>query len=331
MGVAETLVRQTSQQDSSDSSDSADGPSVQIAHLRKTYGPLVAVDDVSLSVAEGEIFGILGPNGAGKTTTVECVMGLRSPDAGSIRVMGLDPGQDREDLHVIVGAQLQESALPPKLRVGEILDLYRSFYRAPADVGELVDALGLAGKRKDYYRSLSGGQRQRLSIALALIGRPKVAVLDEMTSGLDPQARRATWDLIEGVRNRGVTILLVTHFMEEAERLCDRVALIDAGHVVALDSPAGLAARASGGTSVRFVPSAPFDDRLLSRLPEVRAVTRSGSHVIVTGTGELVNAVILTLAAAGVTAREVQIDSSTLEDAFVKLTGRHLHEEGIPA
>jgi ABC-2 type transport system ATP-binding protein len=304
---------------------------VEIAHLRKAYGELVAVDDVSFSVAEGEIFGILGPNGAGKTTTVECVLGLRSPDAGSICVMGLDPGQDREDLHVIVGAQLQESALPGKLRVEEILDLYRSFYSDPVDVGELIDALGLAGKRKDYYRSLSGGQRQRLSIALALIGRPKVAVLDEMTSGLDPQARRDTWDLIEGVRNRGVTILLVTHFMEEAERLCDRVALIDAGHVVALDSPAGLAARASGGTSVRFVPSAPFDDRLLSELPEVRTVTRSGPHVVVTGTGELVNAVILTLATAGVTAREVQIDSSTLEDAFVKLTGRHLHEEGIPA
>ena len=304
---------------------------VEIAHLRKAYGSVVAVDDVSFSIAEGEIFGVLGPNGAGKTTTVECVLGLRSPDAGSIRVLGLDPGQDREDLHLIVGAQLQESALPAKLRVGEILDLYRSFYRDPADVGELIDVLGLAGKRKDYYRSLSGGQRQRLSIALALIGRPKVAVLDEMTTGLDPQARRSTWDLIEGVRNRGVTILLVTHFMEEAERLCDRVALIDAGRVAALDSPAGLAARASGGTSVRFVPSAPFDDRLLSKLPEVRAVTRSGSHVIVTGTGELVNAVILALAAAGVTARDVQLDSSTLEDAFVKLTGRHLHKEGIPA
>ena len=304
---------------------------VEIAHLRKAYGNVVAVDDVSFSVAQGEIFGILGPNGAGKTTTVECVLGLRSPDAGSIRVLGLDPGQDREDLHVIVGAQLQESAQPAKLRVGEILDLYQSFYRDPADVGELIDALGLAGKKKDYYRSLSGGQRQRLSIALALIGRPKIAVLDEMTAGLDPQARRDTWDLIEGVRDQGVTILLVTHFMEEAERLCDRVALIDAGHVVALDSPAGLAARASGGTTMRFVPSAPFDDRLLSKLPEVRAVTRSGSHVIVTGTGELVNAVILSLAAAGVTARDVQLDSSTLEDAFVKLTGRHLHEEGIPA
>ncbi len=232
---------------------------VEIAHLRKTYGGVVAVDDVSFSVAEGEIFGVLGPNGAGKTTTVECVLGLRSPDAGSIRVMGLDPGQDREDLHLIVGAQLQESAQPAKLRVGEILDLYRSFYTEPADVGEFIDALGLAGKLKDYYRSLSGGQRQRLSIALALIGQPKIAVLDEMTTGLDPQARRDTWDLIEGVRDRGVTILLVTHFMEEAERLCDRVALIDAGRVVALDSPAGLAARASGGKTMRFVPSAHFD------------------------------------------------------------------------
>ena len=302
---------------------------VEIAHLRKAYGAVVAVDDVSFSVAEGEIFGVLGPNGAGKTTTVECVLGLRSPDAGSIRVLGLNPGQDREDLHLIVGAQLQESALPAKLRVGEILDLYGSFYREPADIGEFIDTLGLAGKRKDYYRSLSGGQRQRLSIALALIGRPKIAVLDEMTAGLDPQARRDTWDLIEGVRDRGVTILLVTHFMEEAERLCDRVALIDAGRVVALDSPAGLAARASGGKTMRFVPSAPFDDRLLSELPEVRRVTRSGSHVVVTGTGELVNVVILTLAAAGVTAHDVQLDPSTLEDAFVKLTGRHLDEEGI--
>ena len=302
---------------------------VEIAHLRKAYGAVVAVDDVSFSVAEGEIFGVLGPNGAGKTTTVECVLGLRSPDAGSIRVLGLDPGQDREDLHLIVGAQLQESALPAKLRVGEILDLYRSFYREPADIGEFIDTLGLAGKRKDYYRSLSGGQRQRLSIALALIGRPKIAVLDEMTAGLDPQARRDTWDLIEGVRDRGVTILLVTHFMEEAERLCDRVALIDAGRVVALDSPAGLAARASGGKTMRFVPSAPFDGRLLSELPEVRGVTRSGSHVVVTGTGELVNVVILTLATAGVTAHDVQLDPSTLEDAFVKLTGRHLDEEGI--
>src|ERR1700759_5185394 len=209
-------------------------PAVEIRHLRKTYGPLIAVDDVSLSVDEGEIFGILGPNGAGKTTTVECAIGLRTADSGSIRLLGLDPRTDRDEIHEIVGVQLQSGALPGKLRVGEILEEYRSFYREPADVNELIEVLGLGAKRGDYYRSLSGGQRQRLSVALALTGRPKVAVLDEMTTGLDPQARRDTWELIEGIRDRGVTIVLVTHFMEEAERLCDRVALIDAGKGVAI-------------------------------------------------------------------------------------------------
>jgi len=304
-------------------------PAVEIAHLRKTYGPLVAVDDVSFSVAEGEIFGLLGPNGAGKTTTAECAIGLRTPDAGRIRLMGLDPHADADAarLHETVGVQLQASALPPKLRVSEILDMYRSFYRHPADVGELIEVLGLAGKRKDFYKSLSGGQRQRLSVALALVGRPKIAVLDEMTTGLDPQARRDAWALIEGIRDRGVTIVLVTHFMEEAERLCDRVALIDHGRVVALDTPAGLATRARGGKSVRFAPSAPFDDGLLTALPEVTQVEHKGQHVVVTGTGELVNAVILALAAAGVTARDMQLDSSNLEDAFVKLTGRQQDKE----
>jgi ABC-2 type transport system ATP-binding protein len=310
-------------------SQAATGPAVEIAHLRKTYGPLVAVDDVSFSVAEGEIFGILGPNGAGKTTTAECAIGLRSPDSGTIRLLGLDPHADRAEVHEIVGVQLQASALPAKLRVGEILDMYRSFYRQPADISELLEVLGLTGKRTDYYKSLSGGQRQRLSIALALIGRPKIAVLDEMTTGLDPQARRDVWELIEGVRDRGVTILLVTHFMEEAERLCDRVALIDNGRIAALDTPASLAARASGGKSVRFLPSAPFDDRVLTELPEVSRVEREGQHVVVTGTGELVNAVLFALAAVDVTARDVQLDSSNLEDAFVKLTGRHMDKEGV--
>src|SRR6202522_586702 len=299
----------------------ASAPAVEIAHLRKTYGPLVAVDDVSFSVAEGEIFGILGPNGAGKTTTAECAVGLRSPDSGTIRLMGLDPHADAARIHEIVGVQLQASALPDKLRVGEILDMYRSFYREPADVGELIEVLGLAGKRKDYYRSLSGGQRQRLSVALALIGQPRIAVLDEMTTGLDPQARRDAWELIENIRGRGMTILLVTHFMEEAERLCDRVALIDNGRVVALDSPASLAAQARGGKTVRFLPSAPFDDRLLIQLPDVARVQHQGQRVVATGTGHLVNTVILTLTAAGVTALDVELDSSNLEDAFVSLTG----------
>ena len=303
------------------------GAAIDVRHLRKAYRATVAVDDVSFSVREGEIFGILGPNGAGKTTTVECVIGLRRPDAGDIRVMGLDPQADREELHVIVGAQLQASALPGQLKVSEILDLYHSFYPDAADLGEIMDSLGLAEKRNAYYRSLSGGLKQRLSIALALIGDPKVAVLDEMTTGLDPQARRDTWQLIEQVRDRDVTIILVTHYMDEAERLCDRIALLDRGRIVAIDTPEGLAGRAGVDKRVRFAPSKSFDDRLLTGVPEVSKVERDGGHVIVTGSGDLANAVILTLAAVGVTAGGLHLDTASLEDAFVALTGRHLHDE----
>jgi ABC-2 type transport system ATP-binding protein len=305
------------------------GPAIEVSHLRKTYGPLVAVDDVSFSVAEDEVFGILGPNGAGKTTTVECMIGLRNHDAGLIRVMGLDPHRDGEDLHAIVGVQLQTSALPAKLKVGEILDLFHSFYQHPADLEEIMGTLELTEKKNDYYQSLSGGLKQRVSIALALIGNPKVAVLDEMTTGLDPQARRDTWQLIEHVRDRGVTIILVTHYMDEAERLCDRVAMMDHGRTVAIDTPEGLADRAGVAKRVRFVPSAPFDDRLLTDLPGVRSVEHDGEHVIVTGSGELANVVILTLARAGVTAADLHLDSANLEDAFVQMTGRHIHEDQI--
>jgi ABC-2 type transport system ATP-binding protein len=304
----------------------AGGPAVEISHLRKTYGALVAVDDISFSVTEGEIFGILGPNGAGKTTTVECAIGLRSPDWGTIRLMGIDPQANKARIHQITGVQLQSGAFPAKLRVGEIIDMYRSFYRHPADVGQLTGALGLADKRKDYYRSLSGGQQQRLSVVLALIGAPRIAVLDEMTTGLDPQARRDAWELIEHVRDSGTTVLLVTHFMEEAERLCDRVALIDSGHIIALDTPAGLAAHATGAKTVRFLASAPFDESLLTGLPEVTAIEHDGHHIVVTGTGELATAVIVAMHAAGIEAQDVRIDASTLEDAFVRLTGRHLQE-----
>lgn len=299
-------------------------PAVQISHLRKTYGETVAVSDLSLSVTEGEIFGILGPNGAGKTTTVECVIGLRHPDSGSVQVMGLDPAQAPEQLHLIVGVQLQASVLPAKLKVGEILDLYQSFYPRAADIDELAETLGLTEKRGEYYRSLSGGQKQRLSIALALIGQPKIAVLDEMTTGLDPHARHDTWNLIEHVRDRGVTIVLVTHYMEEAERLCDRVALLDQGQIVALDSPQGLARQAAGAKQVRFVPSGPFDDRLLTDLPEVTGVKHYDGQVQVSGSGDLVTAVIITLDGAGVIAHDVELTATNLEDAFLRLTGHSL-------
>jgi ABC-2 type transport system ATP-binding protein len=302
---------------------------IEVTHLRKCYGELVAVDDVSFSVAEGEIFGILGPNGAGKTTTVECIVGLRQPDSGSIRVLGLDPQVDGPELHELVGVQLQDSLLPGLLRVQEILDLYRSFYRNPADVDDFMEILGLDGKRNARYKTLSGGQKQRLSIALALIGQPKVAVLDEMTTGLDPAARRGVWDFIEKVRDRGTTLILVTHFMDEAQRLCDRVTLINHGRIVAAGTPEQLAEQVGGGKRVRFVPGRPFDDDLLTGLPEVSRVERHGSHVVVSGSGQLVNAVLKALAAADVTADDVEMESATLEDAFVQLTGSQLHEPDV--
>jgi len=264
---------------------------IEVANLHKRYRSIVAVEDVSFSVSEGEIFGLLGPNGAGKTTTVECVVGLRVPDAGTIRVRGLDPLVDHAALPEQVSVQLQESALPPKLRLGEALSLYASFYLRPDDPEGLIETLGLSDKREAYFRDLSGGQKQRLSIALALIGHPAIAVLDELTTGLDPQARRDTWDLIEEVRDRGVTIVLVTHDMDEAEHLCDRVALVDAGRVVAIDTPAGLAESAAGGKRVRFRPSAPFDEALLTRLPEVRSLEQDEGWVLATGEGDLARGV----------------------------------------
>jgi ABC-2 type transport system ATP-binding protein len=214
---------------------------IEVERLRKQYGAKVAVDDVSFTVAEGEIFGLLGRNGAGKSSTVDCVAGLRAPDHGRIRVAGLDPRRDQRELRHLLGVQLQESALPYKLTVAEAMRLYASFYRTPADIAGLLDMLDLTEKRNTRYRKLSGGQKQRLSIALALIGRPRIAILDELTTGLDPVARRDTWALIDDIRNQGVTIMLVTHFMTEAERLCDRVAILEAGRVAAIGTPAELA------------------------------------------------------------------------------------------
>jgi ABC-2 type transport system ATP-binding protein len=298
---------------------------IEVSRLRKVYGATVAVDDVSFAVHAGEIFGILGRNGAGKTTTVECITGLRTPDRGEISVLGLDPRRDRRELHERVGVQLQESAVPDLMRVQEAVELYASFYREPADGRELIASLGLQDARHTYFKHLSGGQKQRLSIVLALIGQPEIAVLDELTTGLDPEARRDTWRLIEGIRARGVTIVLVTHFMEEAERLCDRVALIDHGRVVALDRPAALAVAATTSKRVRFTTAQPFADELLSALPEVRSVERHGPEVAVTGSGDLVTAVVLALHAAGVHAEDVQTETANLEDAFLALTDETAH------
>jgi ABC-2 type transport system ATP-binding protein len=222
---------------------------LELAGLRKSYGRKVAVDGLSLRVAEGEIFGILGPNGAGKTTTVECAEGLRRPDGGSIRVFGIDPYRDRAAARRLVGAQLQESQLPDKITVAEAIGLYASFYPEPADTEALIARLGLTEKRGTRYRKLSGGQKQRVSIALALVGRPRLVFFDELTTGLDPAARRESWQLARELRDDGVTVLLVTHYADEAERLCDRVALIQAGRLTACGRPEELISRAVGGNS----------------------------------------------------------------------------------
>jgi ABC-2 type transport system ATP-binding protein len=295
---------------------------IEVSNLHKAYRGKVAVQDVSFAVAEGEIFGILGPNGAGKTTTVECVAGLRVPDSGTIRVLGLDPRRDARELHTQVGVQLQESQLPERLKVWEALHLYASFYPDPLDWEQLIDDWGLSEKRDAPYGKLSGGQKQRLFITLALVGNPRVVFLDELTTGLDPQARRETWGLIERLRHAGVTVVLVTHFMEEAERLCDRLAVIDDGTLVALDSPAGLVSKVDDRQRIRFRVPGPFDDRLLAGIPEVSKVAQEGNHIVVTGRGDLLYAVTSILARNQIVAADLRVEQANLDDAFVALTGK---------
>lgn len=303
-------------------SAAADTPAVRVTHLRKTYGTTVAVDDVSFDVAHGEIFGILGPNGAGKTTTVECLAGLRTVDGGTVRVLDHDP-QDPTDALTVrerLGIQLQESQLPAKLRVHEALALYASFYDDPDDPDRLITLLGLEDRRNTAFDALSGGQKQRLSIALALIGKPKVAILDELTTGLDPHARRETWDLVERVRDDGVTIILVTHFMDEAERLCDRLVVIDQGRVVAQGTPAELTGASGESRSFRMRLPGPHPDLgTLTALPSVTSATPVGEEIEVTGSRTVLPDVIIALHALGIVPDEVRTRTRSLEDTFVAL------------
>ena len=294
---------------------------VAVEHLVKRYRDFTAVDDISFSIADGEIFGIIGPNGAGKTTTVECISGLRVPDSGSITVFGLSPQHDRDRIRELVGVQLQQSALPPRLEVGEAVELFASFYPNSLEPRDLLESLGIRQIERAKFKNLSGGQKQRLSIALALVGNPRLAILDELTTGLDPEARRETWALIERIRNRGVTVILVTHFMDEAERLCDRIALIDRGNLRALDTPEALAAQA-GGHRVSFVPSSPVDDQTLLAVPGVSQIERKERYVTVTGAGDLAASLIEALGRIGVRLSDIEARRGSLDDAFVKLTSR---------
>jgi len=302
-------------------------PVVSVSHLGKSYGSTVAVDDVSLEVREGEIFGLIGPNGAGKTTTMECVEGLRRADRGTISVLGLDPRRDAATLQQRIGVQHQEAHLQKRIKVWEAVDLWCSLYSRVLDADELLARLGLESKRNAWFMTLSGGQKQRLFIALALIHDPEVVFLDELTTGLDPQARRAIWELITGIRDRGKTVFLTTHLMEEAERLCDRVAIIEHGHLIEEGTPAELVGRHCPERGVVFTTNGTDLSSRLSELPAIVSVDVAGATHTLRGEGDdFVTDVINFIAAEGVHVSGFRTEVPTLEDVFLKLTGHGIRD-----
>ncbi len=295
-------------------------PVITVEHLHKVYGSTVAVDDISFEVYRGEIFGMVGPNGAGKTTTIECIEGLREPTAGTIRVLGLDPTHDRRRVMARIGIQLQTSSLPPRLKVGEIVDLFASFYPHTVDAQALLEQLGLAEKRNTLYEKLSGGQKQRLFIALALLNDPDIVFLDELTTGLDPQARLVMWEMVEAIRDQGKTIFLTTHYMEEAERLCDRVAIVNQGRIVALDTPAHLVRQLDASVRVVFEPLTPVDISILEALPTVTHVEANGRGIVIHGRDEQVLVdVVQALTAQRIRFTNLRTEQPTLEDVFLSV------------
>jgi ABC-2 type transport system ATP-binding protein len=301
---------------------------IRVSGFRKTYKSIVAVDDVSFDVHDGEIFGLIGPNGAGKTTTMECVQGLRTPDRGTISVLGLDPFRDVYALQERIGAQLQEAQLQKRIKVREAVHLWATLYRRPTAAGDrLLEQLGLADKREAWFMTLSGGQKQRLFIVLALINDPEVVFLDELTTGLDPQARRAIWELVRAIRQRGKTVFLTTHLMEEAERLCDRVAIIDHGRIVDIDSPEGLVRR---HCPERTVVLRTDDDGAAERfrhVPGVATVTVDNGRLTIQGSGEdFVTEVIRGLSEHRIHVSDFRTVLPTLEDVFLRVTGHSIRD-----
>ena len=301
---------------------------IQVSGVRKTYGRTLAVDEVSFEVNEGEIFGLIGPNGAGKTTTMECVEGIRRPDLGSISVLGLDPFRDVYKLQERIGVQLQQAQLQKRIKVWEAVDLWASLYKKKSVDGErLLEQLGLTDKRDAWFMNLSGGQKQRLFIALALINDPEVVFLDELTTGLDPQARRAIWDLVRGIRERGKTVFLTTHLMEEAERLCDRVAIIEHGRIIDIDTPEKLVVRHCPERTVVLATEDPAAEQRFQAIAGVEFVTRTDSRFTIRGSGDdLVTEVIHCLSENRIRVTDFRTILPNLEDVFLKLTGHSIRE-----
>jgi len=301
---------------------------IEVSHLRKTYGTTIAVEDVSLTVKKGEIFGIIGPNGAGKTTAVESIMGLRQPDGGSVRIMGLDPRTQGNELRQRVGIQLQEANLPSYLKVWEALDMLSTFYEKTIPWEPLLEQWGLSDKRNTRFKNLSGGQKQRLFIALALLNDPEIVFLDELTTGLDPQARRATWEMVRAIRDQGKTVILVTHFMDEAEELADRIAIIDQGKVVALDTPQALINNVHAGSTVRFTNLNGFNADVLEQVKGVTAVAQHpiNKQITVQGNGALLARVAVALSKYDIAPLDLHGERPDLEDVFLALTGQEIRE-----
>src|SRR5580693_1689202 len=302
---------------------------IRVSGIRKTYGRTVAVDEVSFEVNEGEIFGLIGPNGAGKTTTMECVEGVRKPDRGNILVLGLDPFRDVYKLQERIGVQLQQAQLQKRIKVWEAVDLWASLYKKKAvDAERLLEQLGLADKREAWFMNLSGGQKQRLFIALALINDPEVVFLDELTTGLDPQARRAIWELVRQIRERGKTVFLTTHLMEEAERLCDRVAIIEHGKIIDVDTPERLVKKHCPERTVVLITEDPNADERFRAIPGVESVTAGAdSRITIRGRGDdLVSAVITCLSENRIRVTDFRTILPSLEDVFLKLTGHSIRE-----
>jgi len=301
---------------------------VEVEGLVKSYGPLVAVDGVSFSVDEGEVFGVLGPNGAGKTTTVEMIEGLRKPDRGSIRVLGIDALKQPDRIKELIGVQLQTTSLYDRIRVKEAVDLFGGYYRKAIPTATLLEEVSLMDKMGSYVSELSGGQRQRLALALALVNDPRVVFLDEPTTGLDPQARRSVWSTIADLRQNGKTIMLTTHYMEEAEQLCSRVAIMDHGEIIALDTPDALIAGAGLDSRIE-INNAPEALRSLLKQADlpVRISEAGGTMLLHTGKSSQVLKEITRIAAQhDIDLGSVSVQRATLEDVFLSLTGRQLRE-----
>jgi ABC-2 type transport system ATP-binding protein len=302
-------------------------PVIQVSGIRKTYGTTVAVAEVSFEVVEGEIFGLIGPNGAGKTTTMECVEGVRRPDQGAIKILGLDPFRDVYRLQNRIGVQLQQAQLQKRIKVWEAIDLWASLYSTALDGNRLLEQLGLASKRDAWFMTLSGGQKQRLFIALALINDPEVVFLDELTTGLDPQSRRAIWDLVRGIRDRGKTVFMTTHLMEEAERLCDRVAIIEHGKIIDIGSPQELVRRHCPVRTVVLATGDSLAEERLRNIACVQAVARQDSRFTIQGRGDdFVTEVIHCLSENRIRVTDFRTEVPSLEDVFLKLTGHSIRD-----